>query len=192
MYELIILSHLMRQPAHGYLIAKIINDIIGPYAKVSNGRFYPLLAKLEKDGLIEAYSDPANEQQNDRQAHSYAITPKGRERFHALMLDTTSNPGEYQRIFLYKVYAFGFLAPEERLYLLDHYINYCQTHVLHQRAEAEDLVRHADDYRISPNQLEVTLNVIQHLAQQWQLELEWAGQLRLKETVQSEQAIPTN
>ncbi len=37
LYELIILAQLMRQPAHGYLIAKIINDMIGPYAHVSNG-----------------------------------------------------------------------------------------------------------------------------------------------------------
>ena len=53
MYELIILSLLMRWNAHGYLIASIINDMIGPYAKVSNGRLYPLLAKLEEQGLIE-------------------------------------------------------------------------------------------------------------------------------------------
>lgn len=37
MYELIILSLLMREPSHGYLISKIINDIIGPIAKVSHG-----------------------------------------------------------------------------------------------------------------------------------------------------------
>ncbi len=53
MYELIILSQLMVQPAHGYMIAKIINDMIGPYARISNGRLYPLLSKLEKSGLID-------------------------------------------------------------------------------------------------------------------------------------------
>ena len=53
MYELIILSILMRRTAHGYLISKIINDIFGPYTKVSNGRLYPLLAKLQHEGLIE-------------------------------------------------------------------------------------------------------------------------------------------
>lgn len=40
MYELIILSLLMREPLHGYLIAKIINDMIGPIAKVSHGWLY--------------------------------------------------------------------------------------------------------------------------------------------------------
>ena len=52
MYELIILSLLMREPIHGYLIAKIINDMIGPIAKVSHGWLYPRLAKLEQEGLI--------------------------------------------------------------------------------------------------------------------------------------------
>ena len=54
MYELIILSLLMREPIHGYLISKIINDIIGPIAKVSHGWLYPRLAKLEQEGLIAA------------------------------------------------------------------------------------------------------------------------------------------
>ena len=49
MYELIILALLRYHHFHGYLIAKIINDIVGPYAKISNGRLYPLLAKLEKE-----------------------------------------------------------------------------------------------------------------------------------------------
>ena len=53
MYELIILSLLMRFSLNGYAIAKIANDIIGPWAKVSNGTLYPLLTKLEKAGLIE-------------------------------------------------------------------------------------------------------------------------------------------
>jgi hypothetical protein len=39
MYELVILAQLMAYPAHGYLIAKIIND----NARLSSGRLYPLL-----------------------------------------------------------------------------------------------------------------------------------------------------
>ena len=38
MYELIILSLLARWPLHGYLIAKIANDITGPYTRISSGR----------------------------------------------------------------------------------------------------------------------------------------------------------
>jgi DNA-binding PadR family transcriptional regulator len=37
MYELMVLSLLMRSPLHGYLIVKITNDMIGPWAKISRG-----------------------------------------------------------------------------------------------------------------------------------------------------------
>ena len=53
MYELIILSLLMRGPIHGYLISKFINDIIGPVAKVSHGWLYPRLAKLQEEDLLQ-------------------------------------------------------------------------------------------------------------------------------------------
>ena len=82
MYELIILSHLMLQPAHGYMIASIINDMIGPYARISNGRLYPLLAQMEKSGLIKPYSEASAGQQSDRQLRTYEITEAGRKRFY--------------------------------------------------------------------------------------------------------------
>jgi DNA-binding PadR family transcriptional regulator len=187
MYELIILSLLMQWNAHGYLIAKIINDMIGPYAKVSNGRLYPLLAKLEEQGLIETYVETEKALKGDRQHRSYKITEEGRKRFHDLMLDTTSNPGDYQKLFLQKVTVLEFLNPTERLYLVDHYINYCQAHVLHLTAEAEDLVRDVNNWGyMRRSQLETTVNVIQHMTDQWRLELEWAKSLREKEMAQQD------
>ena len=182
MYELIILSLLMRWPAHGYLIASIINDMIGPYARISNGRLYPLLTRLEEQGLIEAYVETEKAPKGDRQHHSYKITEEGRRRFHDLMLDTTSNPGDYQKLFLQKVTVLEFLNPTERLYVIDHYINYCQAHVLHLIAEAEDLVRDVNNRGyMKSSQLEIIVEVIQHMADQWRLELEWARSLREKE-----------
>src|SRR5690349_25097481 len=100
MYELMILGQLMRhQAAHGYLIAKIINDIIGPYARVSNGRLYPLLAKMEQAGLIAVRTEPASAPPGDRQLRVYEITEAGRKRYRVLIMDTTLNPGEYQKLF---------------------------------------------------------------------------------------------
>ncbi len=178
MYELIILSFLIRNPMHGYLIARIINDMIGPYARFSNGRLYPLLAKLEEEGLIVAYTETTNTHKGERQLHSYQITEEGRKRFHDLMMDTTSNPGDYQRIFLHKVPYLEFLKTTERMYLIDHYINFCQAHVLHLTAEKEDLAR---TKHMSLSQLNVTLNVMQHMIDQWKLELDWANSLREKD-----------
>ena len=189
MYELIILSHLMRYPAHGYLIAKIINDMIGPYARISNGRLYPLLSKMVAAGLIAVDTEPTTEQQGDRQLRTYKITEAGRRHFHELMMDTTSNPGEYQRLFSLKAPYFEFLKPLERLRLIDHYINYCQAHVLHLTAEADDLVREVSDHMPpwSPSRLDAVLNVMQHSINQWQLELDWAKSLREKEMTEAHQ-----
>lgn len=182
MYELIILSLLMRWTAHGYLIASIINDMIGPYARMSNGRLYPLLARLEEQGLIRVNRETEQASKGDRQHRSYTITEEGRKRFHDLMLDTTSNPGDYQKLFLQKVPVLEFLNPTERLYLIDHYINYCQAHVLHLTAEVEELVRDVNNRGyMKPSQLETIVNVIQHLSDQWRLELDWARSLREKE-----------
>lgn len=182
MYELVILSLLVRFPAHGYLIARIINDMIGPYAKISNGRLYPLLAKMEESGLIEVSKEAGQEQRGERNSRCYQITEDGRERFHTLMLDTTSNPGEYQRIFAYKVPVLSLLQPFERIYLIDHYINYCQSHVLHLISESEDLTAHAHEYSRNYHwesfSLEATLDVMEHAEDFWKREVEWAHHLR--------------
>jgi DNA-binding PadR family transcriptional regulator len=180
MYELIILSYLMRRPMHGYIIAKIINDMIGPYAKFSSGRLYPLLAKLQVEGLIVA-ADAAVAEPGDRGPHVYQITEAGRHRFHALMLDTTSNPGDYSRIFWYKLTNLHTLVPAERLYLLDHFINFCQTHIFHITSEMEDLEREAlpKDY-MSAEQLDATLRSMRHMRNHWRLELENARDWRAR------------
>jgi len=185
MYELIILAQLMRCPSHGYLIAKIINDMIGPYAHISNGRLYPLLSKLEKSGLITLHIETTAGQQGNRQLRTYEITDVGRKRFHELMVDTTANPGEYQKFFMQKAAYFTHLKPVERLRLIDHYINYCQAHILHLTAEAEDMTREFVNWQpeTNPAWVQDVLNVMQHSVDQWELEVQWVKGLREKESV---------
>ena len=182
MYELIILSLLMREPFHGYLISKIINDIIGPIAKISHGWLYPRLAKLEQESLIVASLEGNEEKHSERQLRTYQITEAGRKRFHQLMMDTTSNPGEYSKFFWQKVCFLEYLHPAERLHLIDHYINYCQTHTLHLKAQAKNLVEGQMQYHaMDMAQLEATLHVLRRSTSQWQVDLEYASSLREKE-----------
>ncbi len=207
MYEFIVLAQLMNGPAHGYLIAKIINDIIGPYARISYGRLYPLLAKLEQNGLIavdmQAEGAGQGTEQRDRQLRIYRITDAGRLRFRILMNDTGSNPGDYQRLFLYKVTAFSHITPAERLRLIDHYINYCQSHVFFQQNEAEDMVSHQAVVkemvqetpqlahgipRVNASTLSYILKTMEHSISQWQAELDWARSLREQELAQAQKA----
>jgi DNA-binding PadR family transcriptional regulator len=192
MYELIILAFLRRGPMHGYLIAKIINDMIGPLAKVSNGRLYPLLNKLEHDGLIEAADDIPAGAPGDRRQRPFKLTDAGRKRFHQVMMDTGTNPGEYSRLFWLKVLFLEYLQPAERLYLLDHYLNYCQTHIFHIRNEMEDLAEHVSAQQfMSAEQLQTTLFTMEHLLSQWQLELEHAHGWRARE-VERLEGVPAH
>ena len=182
MYELIILSLLMREPIHGYLISKIINDIIGPIAKVSHGGLYPRLANLEKAGLIVASLEDDEGKPGERQLRTYQITEDGRKRFHQLMMDTTSNPGEYSKFFWQKVSFLEYLHPAERLHLIDHYINYCQSHILHLKAQAKNLVEGEVQYHaLDITQLEATLHILRRSTNHWQVDLEYTNSLREKE-----------
>jgi DNA-binding PadR family transcriptional regulator len=185
-YEFIILQRLMHRPMHGYLIAKIIGDIIGPFAKLSHGRLYPLLAKLEADGLIAA-EDARPGRGADRRQRTYRITEAGRRRFRQLLLDITANPGDYAERFWLKVPSFDALAPAERLYLIDHYLTYCQTHLFHLRGEMDDLAeQNARSSYLSPEELDATLYTMRHYLRRWQLEQEQALDLRAREVARLE------
>ena len=195
MYEFLILSHLMKNSAHGYLIASIINDIIGPYARLSNGRLYPLLARLEHDGLIAVRTEASSTPPGDRQLRVYEITAAGRLRFRALLLDTTLTPGEYQKLFSLKVCDFAFLDLVERLRLIDHYTSYCQAHIVHLTMELEDVLHESPtwwpegDPARSREHVERVVRVMQHYLDEWQLEHDWAKSLRAREV---DQTLPTD
>lgn len=175
MYELIILSVLVQRPAHGYLIAKVVNNVLGPFSKVNNGRLYPLLAKLEKEGLIIARE--TTQQEGERHVKGFEISEAGRKYFHQLMLDTTSNPSDYQKLFWLKAPVLGLVSPAERSRLIDHYVNYCEAHVLHLEAKLAEYQLPVEGQPIPPN-LAGAINAIQHRIDHWQLEVNWASGLR--------------
>lgn len=188
MYELIIIGLLSGWPLHGYRIAKITNDILGPYAKLSNGRLYPLLAQLATSGLI-AVSEEVEKPTSGRRVHTYTITEQGRQRLHSLMMDTTSNLGDYSRMFWYKVPVMYLLTREEQMHLVDHYINYCQTHIFHFIAEIEDMRAHPQQFKQAPDERYTsTIFVQEHVLRRWRLELESAQHLRARIVADTEGA----
>src|SRR5579884_1665817 len=173
MYELLILSLLMRMPMHGYLIAKVTNDLIGPWARISGGSLSTILNGLEQHGLI---ASPMRTR-GGRQARVFTITEEGRKRFHQLMMDTSSNLGEYQKFFHRKLEYFDLLRPNERLLLLNHFINYCQATILHRQTERESLLHELADHP-NPAFLENVVRVMKHVEEQWEAELEWVREIR--------------
>jgi len=186
-YELLILGRLMYAPYHGYLIMHVIDEMIGPWQKVSAGTLYPLLARLERDGLIESLAAPEDEQPSRRTARNYAITDAGRARFRELMLDMVSSVGEYQRLFHLKVPHMEFLTFDEQIELLEHYRDYCRAAIRHQERtnrEFEGWLSGAMPYSpIETGQgtqagLEMAIVITRHLIEQWRAELDWVDQLQ--------------
>lgn len=184
MYELMILSTLMREPAHGYSITRMMNDMIGPVLKVSHGSLYPRLRKMEQNGLIVATAledQESKESEQARNVRTYAITDEGRRRFHELMMDTTGNPGEYSKLFWQKVGSLDCLHPVERLELIDHFQNYCQAHMLHLKAVTKQVIDGKAHYHdMSLVQSELTLHALRRSAAHWQVEIDYASSLREK------------
>lgn len=187
MYELIILSVLMQSPAHGFLVVKIINDIIGPIARASNGRVYPLLSKLAEAGLVEVHDETTSE--TGLPLRIYRITEKGRRRFHELMLDVSSHPREYRDMFAFKAVMLPLLPKEERLYIIDSYIAFCEAHIRHFIAEVNDHKTRIRDRYQEPRLADAAIQVMEHQRRVWELELAWATSLRAAET--GEAARPT-
>ncbi|GCE28936.1 hypothetical protein KDA_44200 [Dictyobacter alpinus] len=184
MYELIVLSLLMRFPLHGYLIAQIANDMIGPWAKLSNGTLYPLLNRLEKQELIVRANGAGDGEQSVR---TFMITEAGRKRFYQVMMDTTSNIGDYQRLFHLKVPYLDLLAQKDRLHLLNHYMNYCQACLLHIKTQSENLLHEIDATNTHNLHFrETAIQTMDHMAALWRVELEWATRLHASQEAAAE------
>lgn len=73
--ELLLLSALRRAPMHGYQVAQEIEEGSGGYFRFNHGTLYPILHRLENDGLIAGdWSAP----EEGRARKQYALTEAGR------------------------------------------------------------------------------------------------------------------
>lgn len=184
-YELVVLGTLMEGPFHGYLIAKIVQNILGPYGKMSAGRLYPLLAKLEAAGIVQAESEGGVASSPGQRSHvpsrGYQITDAGRARFHELMLNTTSYLGDYQKLFLQKVTYFSSLSPTDRRHLIDHYRGYCQELIDYGTAQARAVAAletgAPTGISMSEGRRRDLLTAMDHKIEQHRQELAWANAL---------------
>ncbi len=71
-----ILAALEHEPAHGYLIARRIEQWSNGAWKLREGSLYPVLHDLETEGLLSVYF----ERQGHRPRRVYSLTPLGHER----------------------------------------------------------------------------------------------------------------
>lgn len=174
MYELMVLGQLSRCPMHGYMIAKIIGDVIGPFRRVQWGALYPVLNRLEQKGLIRTVECSAQGEARGRKV--YAITEAGRRRLHQHLMNTELHAGEYDSVFAHKVSLFSELTPAERLSLARHYAVYAQQNVDHLERERRDL-EEREPAPLTPEQLHDIFAVMEHRIEYWCHERRWAESL---------------
>jgi transcriptional regulator len=78
--DLLILKAVSLAPAHGYGILLRINQISGGALAVEQGALYPALARLERQGLLEAKWGLSD---NNRTARFYRLKAAGKKRLRA-------------------------------------------------------------------------------------------------------------
>ena len=74
--ELLVLKTLSWGPAHGYDVARWIQEVTGDALRVEEGSLYPALHRLKKRKLLKSSWGLSR---NNRRAKYYEITAKGRE-----------------------------------------------------------------------------------------------------------------
>ena len=124
MLELATLGVLLREPIHGYGLKSWLERYMGSCVTANFGAIYPLLRRLEEQGLIVSEQD-ASERGLARTV--YALTPAGREHWHREMLDQPNESWLNSRArFMTKFYFFEGLQFEERISLLEQRLTACR------------------------------------------------------------------
>lgn len=183
MLDLAILGLLMDRDHHGYEIRTQVRDRLGVTGNLSFGSIYPALARLERQGLVEAVTTAsvtasplstgslsgeraslralrATQALGRRGRKVYSITSAGRSAFVALLADpATIDDG---RNFSLRVALAKYLTPSLRVTLLERR----RTDLVGRLAELEAGARNEqlDTYARS---------VMAHAAKGIQLDLEW-------------------
>jgi PadR family transcriptional regulator, regulatory protein PadR len=78
--DLLILKTLSWGPAHGYAVARWIEELTGEVLQIGEGSLYPALHRLEERGWIESEWQLSP---NNRRAKFYRLTVQGRGQLRA-------------------------------------------------------------------------------------------------------------
>ena len=77
MLDMLVLQTLLLGPAHGYAVARTIQQRSDDQLQVGQGSLYPALQRLEEAGAIASFWGTS---ENNRRARYYRLTPAGRRR----------------------------------------------------------------------------------------------------------------
>ncbi len=95
-----VLGFLCRRPMSGYDLKKAVESSVGNFWKESYGQIYPILKRLDRDGLAQK-ADAGDG--GKRARHAYSITPAGREALRR-WLEEPTEPQQLRNELLLKLF----------------------------------------------------------------------------------------
>jgi DNA-binding PadR family transcriptional regulator len=113
--DVVILSHLAKEPCHGYALRRQVEASTG--FGLHNNALYPALRRFEEAGAVTKTTQPQEGGRPPRLV--YAITEVGREMLHDLLADLPAAQADDDAEFLARLGQFELLTPAERCTVLD-------------------------------------------------------------------------
>jgi DNA-binding PadR family transcriptional regulator len=166
-----ILGVLMKCPGHGYKIKKIFAPFVSKDG-LNDGQVYPMLTRLEKEGLVRK---EIVRQEKSPNKNMYHITEHGRAEFLRWLTgsEDETDPVKYdffrQYSFLMKCNFLEHLPVEERIAKLKRQIEIAEEKVAdYERIRDEMLERGLDDYKI---------RIVEFGIETQQLKIRWIADL---------------
>jgi len=89
--EHVVLGVLANRPRHGYALKQRLGPGLPPAHQINDGVLYPLLARLERRGLVTSTTEPGIA---GRPRRVYAVTDAGRDAFRAWLRGSDDEGGD--------------------------------------------------------------------------------------------------
>lgn len=161
--ELFILGELMEEPQSGYDLRNGLQIYLGRHRKISYGVLYPLLEKLENDGLLKM----TNAESGGKTKKVASITKKGEEYFFELMKMSVPDGAHTADIYLIKLNVMQHLALNEQLQLLDQFCQEQKNIIQDAQKTLEKLAKeNSRDHWYASKKFELLLNQA-HITIKW-------------------------
>lgn len=173
-YELFVLGELMVQPTYGYKLHDIASRTLGPLRPLSWGVLYPLIRRLEQEGLasstVEKRRKGFSGQECGQPRRIYVITLTGKQRFFELMLSSLEYSRDTPELFFIKLTKMQFLTPAQRIGVFRWYHRYVsEMHRYYQTCRQEML----SDTQTTDEERPYILQLVDYRQYVLQAELAW-------------------
>lgn len=156
--DILILSHLIARPHHGYEIKKDIERMLGEDFTVNNNLLYPALRRFEEAGIVRREM----ERQHGRpDRHLYHLTDTGKAALARMLREFPPHLAGRREEFLVRVALFDLIEPEARRAILAA----CRTVLERRRAQFAQFHRAAEQsvmYGYAPRVTSFLMGEIEH------------------------------